>query len=431
MWRCGVFEALRLAQVGLAGLCVAGLLGCEPIRVLALEERPDNTGGGSGGGAGSFAGASGTACSCDKSESCLLGKCVPAQEHGFLALAVGAACMLTVDDSLWCWGRNASGELGLGDRGPRAVPTLIDAQLRFREVSSASGETFCAITTDNALYCWGGNPNGALGTGETATDRASLAPVDEQHDWQTATFGSSHACARRNDGAWWCWGRNTDGELGLGDKEDRSRPTMLPDSQRFARLAIGWGHTCALDQEGALWCWGRNDQGQLGLGDRQPRSQPSALSLNEVFVQLTCGNMHCCAIATDASLWCWGSNFDGELGLGDAQPRSLPTRLGTASWLSASAGAWSTCAVDEMRRAWCWGNSPLGVYATAEPSDRLTPELAGDSADFRAIATGGDFACGLRAAGSLWCWGGNSSGELGQNDFADHPLPVEVMFAPR
>ncbi len=87
--------------------------------------------------------------------------------------------------------------------------------------------------------------------------------------------------------------------------------------------------------------------------------------------------------------------------------------------------------MDEMRRAWCWGNSPLGVYATAEPSDRLTPELAGDSADFRAIATGGDFACGLRAAGSLWCWGGNSSGELGQNDFADHPLPVEVMFAPR
>jgi alpha-tubulin suppressor-like RCC1 family protein len=179
--------------------------------------------------------------------------------------------------ALECWGYNGDGELGVGDNAstrnsPDQVINLVPGP---RSVSEGRAHT-CAVLTDNTVECWGSNFYGQLGIGTVdAVPHTMDVPTGLVALGRPATVvaaGGSHTCALLNDNSLKCWGDNTHGQLGLGDTTARPQPTALPINLGAGRSAkfVTYGdgdHVCVILDNGTVKCWGRNDQGQLGLGD--------------------------------------------------------------------------------------------------------------------------------------------------------------------
>jgi alpha-tubulin suppressor-like RCC1 family protein len=216
-----------------------------------------------------------------------------------------------------------------------------------------------------------------------------------------------------------CWGDNGEGALGTGDDESRLAPTTVATFMHFASMAPGGSHTCGVRApDGAVACWGDNSLGQLGLGDTTARTSPQVVPLASPARRLTAGYEHSCAVLMDGSLWCWGDNSEGQLGLNDAygSPNaSSPTRVGQATdWLTVSGGQGHTCGIRAPGTMWCWGRNTsyeLGL-GTVQPIQLRAPTQVGTLSDWVYVELGQDDACAVRKDGSLWCWGDGTSGQL-------------------
>jgi alpha-tubulin suppressor-like RCC1 family protein len=216
-----------------------------------------------------------------------------------------------------------------------------------------------------------------------------------------------------------CWGDNQEGDLGAGDQQNRLVPTPIVGGIGFSVLAAGEFHTCGLQNEtGQPLCWGGGANGQLGLGDRNSWSTPRIVPLGGPAAQLAVGYDHSCIVGRDSSLWCWGANAEGQIGLDDeyGAPDVLsPARVGTANdWLAVSGGQGHTCGIRAPGTMWCWGRnstSELGL-GDGQSVQLRAPTQVGTFDDWTAVDLGQDNACGLRSDGSLWCWGDGSFGQL-------------------
>jgi len=241
--------------------------------------------------------------------------------------------------------------------------------------------------------------------------------------------GQYHSCAIIT-GTLLCWGDGRNGALGLGDTSNRIRPARVPLARALLDVSLGEGFTCARTVEGEVWCFGANARGELGVGDTNPRSTPTKLTLPRSAAQIAAGYEHACAILDDGALVCWGENLEGQMGQNDSYPGAnvlSPVRVGTdADWKSVSAGQGHVCGIRAPGTLWCWGrnsDSELGQGAGA-PIQIRTPTRVGDASDWVQLDTGQNGACGVRADGSLWCWGGNAFGQAGT-------APSTAITAPR
>jgi alpha-tubulin suppressor-like RCC1 family protein len=188
----------------------------------------------------------------------------------------GHTCVLSDADELWCWGSNGSNELGLGPDAPGLTtsPSRV-SDLLFAQVAAGQNHT-CAITTDQHLYCWGdvleadGHP-GPMGHDDGETHDVP-ARVGADADWTFIATDTFHSCGLRGEGALWCWGRNAEGQLGVGSPDVvPSRVNVNPD-ERFMSVTVGRFHTCAVRNDGAVLCAGKNDNGELSSGDTERRA---------------------------------------------------------------------------------------------------------------------------------------------------------------
>ncbi len=292
-------------------------------------------------------------------------------------LVAGAnhTCATRTDHSLWCWGANRDGQLGLGHTARRKTPTRVNTSNDWADVSAAGFAHTCGTRTDHTLWCWGDNEwAGQLGLGDT-TDRTTPTQVGTGTDWGRVRAGDTHTCATRTDQTLWCWGYNAVGQLGLGDTVNRAIPTQVGTGSDWTDLAADNGyHTCATRADHSLWCWGFNTQGQLGLGDTTMRTLPTQVGTGTNWEQLTAGHRNSCATRTDHTLWCWGEGLYGQLGLGDTTGRTTPTQVGIRSdWARVTAGARHSCAIRLGQTMWCWGNNLYGQLGLGHTTDRLVP----------------------------------------------------------
>lgn len=267
---------------------------------------------------------------------------VPTQvgaDNDWRQVSAGGAhtCGIQTDGTLWCWGNNTFGQIGLGyESSAVTTPTQVGTDNDWRLVRAGSYHT-CALKNDNSLWCWGDNQDGQLGLGDN-TDRST--PTQVAGDWIKAltgtvgytTCGEQASTGRvKEKGTLWCWGLNDQGQLGTGDQLSRNVPTQVGSSTNWISLAPGYHHSCALQGKKdarSLWCWGQNDFGQLGLGDRMRRLTPTMVpGLN--WEEAAAGVGHTCGITGDGPkvLYCWGSNIDGQLGVGDTMDRLSPTEV--------------------------------------------------------------------------------------------------------
>lgn len=273
-------------------------------------------------------------------------------------------CAIDREGAVWCWGVDLDGgdEADLNaTHGPERVAFPDGVRLTAIDGTYHS----CAIDEDGNAWCWGRGTEGQLGDG-SSTDAPSPVEVARPDGVRFVTIaaGAFHSCALDDAGSVWCWGQDLRDQLDGADAADTSVPhrVTLPDGAVAIALTAGFNHTCALAEDGAAWCWGEGTDGQLGDGTGATGSvEPVAVQLPEGVrvTEIDAGNAHTCAITMDGSVWCWGLGIQG--GAIDGASTDHPILViedGDATAISA--GGFHSCALLADGTTWCWGDDSVG-----------------------------------------------------------------------
>ncbi|HKG94112.1 MAG TPA: hypothetical protein VKA84_19535, partial [Gemmatimonadaceae bacterium] len=286
----------------------------------------------------------------------------------------------------------------------------------------------CALDAAGAAYCWGANGEGQLGDG-TFTDRAVPTPVADGLTFVSITAGAEHTCALTNTGVAYCWGSTFYGKLGEGTsgRGQLRRPTAVAGGLRFQWLDAGDQHSCgvgllAAGEPGPMYCWGNNSSGRLGDGTQTNRAVPTLAAAEVLFSTVDAGGSHTCALTPDGHPYCRGYNGDGQVGdgtygnqQGGVADRLVPTAVATQlAFREVHTGGYHSCGLTTGGAAYCWGdNNVWQIGNGAPPQDVTTPAAVLGGHTFTLLRVGGGHSCGLESSGSLWCWGINADGQLG------------------
>jgi RHS repeat-associated protein/uncharacterized repeat protein (TIGR01451 family) len=343
------------------------------------------------------------------------------------------ACVVTTLGALLCWGRNANGQLGVGDTTQRAVPVTVSGMSSGVAGVAAGNFHTCAVTTSGGVKCWGYNTSGQLGDG-TTTQRTTPVDVSGLTSGVTAiTAGQYHSCALLTSGGVKCWGDNTDGQLGDGTTTNRSTPVSVSGlSSGVIAISAGGFHTCALLSTGAVKCWGYNNRGQLGDGTTTQRNTPVSVSgLSSGVTSISAGRYHTCAVVGGGAK-CWGRNDTGQVGDGTVTDRSTPVSVsGLTSGVSAIEGASAhTCALTTSGGAKCWGFNTDGELGNGGTTQQNTPvDVSGLTSGVSSISSGGLlFTCAITTGGLVDCWGKNDYYQLGTTSVTFSATALQVIF---
>ncbi len=267
---------------------------------------------------------------------------------------------------------------------------------------------------------------GNLGDGFSIT-RSSPVHVGALRTWLTPSAGYYSSMCTKTDGTLWTWGRNSGynaGQLGLNDAVDRSSPVQVGALTTWLTPTMGYGHAMCIKTDGTLWIWGRNDEGELGLGDTVRRSSPVQLGGLTTWSQpASDGNITFC-LKTDNTLWAWGANGVGYLGLNDTIARSSPVQVGGAEWSKIASNRYGAIAVKTAGTVWNWGSWPR-IFGP--PQDKSSPVQLGSNSNWNTPAAGRYSGFCTTTGGQLWALGGdNGFGVLGLNDTTTRTSPVQI-----
>ncbi len=256
------------------------------------------------------------------------------------------SCGLTTLRAIDCWGTNELGQLGdptAAEMCPRpgspseqvlcaTIPRRVASSLAFSKVSGGNSQT-CALSEEGIAYCWGyivGEALNAVPAPPCGIHPCNNAPtrVVTELRFTDISAGDVVTCAISTAGRAYCWGDNTEGQLGTGKFAGREpRPVPVNSSSNFVKIYSGSAFACALDSDGAAFCWGDNQRGQLGDGSTTNRATPVPVQLGLRFNSLALGLFHTCGIATDGYAYCWGNNATRQLGIGRDGLALTPTRV--------------------------------------------------------------------------------------------------------
>jgi alpha-tubulin suppressor-like RCC1 family protein/tRNA A-37 threonylcarbamoyl transferase component Bud32 len=313
----------------------------------------------------------------------------------------------------------------------RATPPLALPIARGESRIATGGMHSCGIDAEQTVVCWGGNDRGQLAN--TAQQRATEAvPIAYATGVQSVEAGSFHSCAMRALGSVVCWGENSEGQLGGGTTGPPGVARI--SSNRFYSLTLGSAHTCGVGRDGVAYCWGSNASGQLGDGTFTPRSSPTAVRWNGgALASLAAGWSHTCALTRDGRAFCWGDNARGQLGDGtQSSTRNTPTPVsGDLTFRALAAGAAHTCGVSARGTVYCWGQNASGQLGDGTSTDRSGPTPLATGLELVQVSAGGRHTCALDRAGNAYCWGQNNYGQLGNGTLESSPVPTRVSTAAR
>ena len=328
-----------------------------------------------------------------------------------------SSCIITPAGNLACW---AGGEYCCAT--PNNVSTTGDwAAISVGDASSIESNSFahyCGIRNTGALYCWGYNNNGQLGSGDV-NDIPSITQVGSA-TWVTVETGLENACGIQTDGTLWCWGTNANGELGVMPPSSQVlSPTAVSGGiSTWSDISMSDGYSCGVLMDGTMFCWGNNGYGQLGSGDSTSYSWPHMVSGTD-WLQVATGPYAACAIKTDGTLWCWGSDMSNQIGVSATDDSSTsPVQVGSdTNWASVELGADHACAVKSTGTLWCWGyegREQLGDGAGNTPVD--TPTQIGAATDWLRLSAGRYLTLGIRGtegSPAFYGWGWDWMGQTG------------------
>jgi alpha-tubulin suppressor-like RCC1 family protein len=332
-------------------------------------------------------------------------------------------------------------------------PTLVDmpAGITFTKISNG-GVTACAIATNGHMYCWGDNYSGQLGDGtnviKTSANPVTMPTVTSTGaviPFTTLSVGMGTTCALDSSGQAYCWGWNDVGMVGDDSTVDRNTPVKveMPGLSFVALSASAYKHFCALDSSGNAYCWGANSDGQLGDGTTTDRLKPVPVTMpaGVAFSQITVGAYHSCAMTTGTTnkhIYCWGYNGYGQVGDGSTTRQLVPQLITnpTTNLVGVYAGTRHTCAVFQSG-SYCWGDNSNGQLGNGQLGDGTDPYqpvttpvavTMPASTVFAYMSLGESHTCAVSTGSIAYCWGNNNDGQLGDDtENTDRLLPVRVV----
>jgi len=347
----------------------------------------------------------------------------------FIASQVVAGLNFTVaireDGSLWAWGGNG-GRFGDGTNENSNVPIRIGTETNWASISAGSSHTV-AVKTDSSLWAWGWNGHGQLGDGtggggnsDKSGDKNIPTRIGTETNWASVSACDRHTMAIKTDGSLWAWGENR-GNFGNGSTyeavQDSNIPVQIGAETNWASVSAGSSHTMAIKTDGSLWAWGFNDDGQLGDGTEEYKYIPTLIGTEIDWASVSAGSYHTMAIKTDGSLWAWGFNGSGQLGDGTIVGKNIPTRIGIeTNWASVSASSWYTMAIKQDGSLWAWGDNQHGEFGDGKNSPHSNiPKQIGTETNWVTVvaALANYYTFATKDNGSLWAWGTNWFGQLG------------------
>ena len=362
--------------------------------------------------------------------------------HGLGRLAAATHTIYVKDDgTVRAWGNNSNGQLGDGSTASKNTPVQVVSGLSgMAAVSTGSGHTV-ALKNDGTVWAWGNNSSGQLGDGST-TSKNTPVQVSGLSRMTAVAAGSSHTAALKNDGTVWAWGNNSNGQLGDGSTTSKNTPVQVSGLSGTTAVAAGSGHTVALKNDGTVWAWGNNSNGQLGDGSTTSSNIPvqvrglSGISSGNV-IALAVGYDHTVVLKNDGTAWAWGNNSTGQLGNGNITPSNIPVQVSGLSGVTAVAAGYShSVALKSDGTVRTWGSNTKGQLGNGLTNgttiDSAIPVVVSGLAGVTDIAGGYEGSVALKSAlkgdGTIWTWGSNSNGQLGNGLVVDSAIPVQATM---
>lgn len=374
------------------------------------------------------------------------------------------ACALSVSGNYYCFGDGTEGGLGQGVSSSSLTPVAVStggflSGLTIKSLSS-SGAHSCVIASDNNAYCWGRNNSGQLGDNSITNRNYPVAVVSNGAlnglTIKSIAAGYDHTCVIASDNNAYCWGRGNEGQLGRGSGAESRVPVAVNKSGLLNGLTIksiatGGNHSCVIASDDNAYCWGANTLGQLGVNNivnqmnPQPVYKAGALGSQTIASIYAGGNFNC-ALTIQDNYYCWGENSSGQIGDGTSGTnRIVPTgfimngALNGLTIKSMSLGSSHVCVLASDNNAYCWGynfygqigknTSGVGSDSTSPTAVIRTGQLNGLTV--KKIYAGAQQSCVLASNDKLYCWGQNSSGQVGDGTSGTNRLtPVAVQAIP-
>lgn len=362
------------------------------------------------------------------------------------------SCALDTEGRGWCWGFNNIGQLGnASGEILHSAPSPIAGDMRFRSLGiHGLGRHACAVSTAGAAFCWGENDFGQLGNGATEPSGVPVAVAGGLRFTQISA-GWRFTCGVTEDHDAYCWGRGLWGQLGDGQTSQSSTPVRVLGEVAFESIQAGTNNlACGLAHDGSVYCWGLNWRGEVGSSTNEfcgpdtvrleCASSPVQVTTGggALFRDVAAGNSYACGVLVDGAMYCWGRNTEGQLGSGSSDDcpgaaipepcTRVPARVpGEHRFVTVTAGNNHTCGTTESGAAVCWGRNRFGelgdgsIGTTANP-----PTIVRGGLTFVSVSAGASHTCGAVASGTLYCWGINDFGQLGDGTGHIGLTPVAV-----
>lgn len=368
---------------------------------------------------------------------------VAAEEMAHLDLGDWHTCALTSTHGVKCWGRNDRGQLG--NNSTTDSPKPVDVSGATSNVSAIAIGSFsnCLITDVGGAKCWGSGIDGQIGNGSnsnqsTPVDVVGLPSKVVQIAKSDGNGYSGHACAVMDTGRIMCWGSNAFGQLGNGETATaQSTPVAVSGITDALAVTVGSRHSCAISKSEGVKCWGQNNSGQLGNGDKTNKSVPvNVVGLATGAVALSAGGdnttrISTCAVTSNGGVKCWGSNADGQLGDGTTITSSVPVDVKdlTSFAVSVHIGNRHACASMTSGEVACWGWNASGQIGNGTQISALRPVLVKNiPTGAAATATGYQHSCAVMTDRQVYCWGNNQYGQLGDETTTMRLSPVQAKL---
>ena len=308
---------------------------------------------------------------------------------------------------LYSWGQNATyGQLGLNNNTEYSSPKQVGSATYWASASAGTDHSI-ALKVDGTIWTFGQNQLGQLGLGNTTAEPfgiSSPSQVGSLTNWAVVQGATQSCVAIKTDGTLWSWGNGNQGMLGLGNITSYSSPKQVGALTNWSKISARGQCYGAIKTDGTLWTWGSNGYGgQLGLGDIVSRSSPVQVGSLTNWLNISAGNYHMLAVTTTGELYAWGNNNSGRLGLGNTTNYSSPKQVGAlTTWLNVSAGTYFNLAIKTDGTLWSWGQNGYGQLGLGNRTSYSSPKQVGALTTWKNLGTGSYFALVTNTSDQLW-----------------------------
>lgn len=326
------------------------------------------------------------------------------------------ACALNSSKEVHCWGENIAGQIG-DQNAPLDVSTAHKISwLEDVTYIAANGYNTCALFTDTTVGCWGQQIWGELGYFHTDYAKSTPQLVSAITSGSRVHSSNYHSCAIVSGGSIQCWGLGENGKLGNNSSVDQNSPVSVVGlTAAPTDIRVGWQHSCALLSNSTVECWGSDDYGQMGNAGLSQMTAGTPVTLSGTPTQLESGYNHICALLSNSQIECWGYGGAGRLGDGATSNNMLPNLVtGISNAQRIGLGSYHSCAILSDETVRCWGKNDMGQLGNGTiTSGESLPVTVTGLGDVAQVAGGFDFTCALLNDGTIQCWGNSDNGVFG------------------